>query len=754
MSDIIRIQGHSYILATSPRIGGRHLTLKQGDSFAVFDRFGDLGTVGAAEQGVYHRGTRVLSQHEFRLGTQRPLLLSSNAHERHPFVAADLTNPDIQMGEQRVLPRGTIHIFRAQFLWEGALYHRIRVHNYGDVALESDLLFLFDADFLDVFEVRGMKRAQHGTRRHEVGETWVRLCYDGLDGLTRQARLEFSTRPAELTAGSARFSVRLPPDQPIDLLHVVSFEQDPGEPPSLELFGRRREELVAPREPPHAGMVSTTNEYFNHWIDRSVADLHMLVTETDHGPYPYAGVPWFSTVFGRDGLITALQCLWLDPRMAKGVLSLLAHTQASEERASQDAEPGKIVHEMRDGEMANLGEVPYFRYYGSADSTPLFLMLAAAYFERTGDRALIEAIWPNLERALDWIDHYGDLDGDGLVEYSRRRPDGLVNQGWKDSDDSVSHADGALAQGPIALCEVQGYVYAAKRDIAGMAHRCGRAALGGRLEHEAERLRQAVEERFWLEELGTYALALDGAKRPCRVKASNAGHLLFCGLPGRERAHRVADTPAAGRAQLRLGHSHPGRPREALQPHVLPQRLGVAARQRHHRRRPGPLRPDRPGHAGADRPVRRRPARRPQSPARAVLRVHPPVRPGPDPVSGGLHSPGLGRRRGVPGVAGQSGPDHHRRPAAGGVHAAAPAALPADGRTARPAGGRRLDRPAVDPPPPQRLVHRPPARRRHSDPGRDVSMGEKSRQAFSRPSQSAWPTLSCGHTLELSQPIL
>ncbi len=232
--------------------------------------------------------------------------------------------------------------------------------------------------------------------------------------------------------------------------------------------------------------------------------------------------------------------LWVDPEIARGELGFLAATQATEIGPLADAEPGKILHEMRQGEMARLGEVPFRRYYGSVDATPLFVMLAGRYFERTGDLQTINALWPQIEAALNWIDEYGDADNDGFLEYHRKNADGLVNQGWKDSHDSIFHADGRAAQGPIALCEVQAYVYAAKRLAASMARACGLAAQAATWDTQASALRERFDDLFWCEELSTYALALDGDKQPCRVRASNDGHALFAGIVSQERAERVA----------------------------------------------------------------------------------------------------------------------------------------------------------------------------------------------------------------------
>ena len=544
--EVIRVRDAFYIRSSSSRIDVRTRVLKQGDTFGVFDRFGDIDTFGTGELGMYYQDTRFLSRLTLKLGKDRPLLLSSTVREDNAVLAVDATNPDVSRNGETVVPRGIVHIYRTKILWKRTCQERLRIHNYGRVAMDFSFSLEFDADFADIFELRGMTRERRGRRLEtEIGQGMVVLAYEGLDRRPRRTRIVFDPPPSRLSESAASYQIRLEPGEDASYRWVIACEVDADSRAQIKpCYEEVVQEAASAAESAHARqpLIFTSNEQFNDWLNRSLADLEMMRTETPYGPYPYAGVPWFSTEFGRDGIITALQCMWFDPSLARGVLAYLAATQADTENPEQDAQPGKILHETRAGEMAVLGEIPFKRYYGTIDATPLFIMLAGAYYRRTGDRAFAESIWPNVERALSWIDHYGDIDSDGFVEYTRRSKLGLINQGWKDSHDAVFHADGTSAEGPIALCEVQGYVYAAKLAAAELAKLFGDDARARDLSKQAKTLLRRFEESFWCDELSTYALALDGRKQPCRVRTSNAGHCLFAGIASAGHARRVAGT--------------------------------------------------------------------------------------------------------------------------------------------------------------------------------------------------------------------
>jgi glycogen debranching enzyme len=531
-----------YIPATGSATRPRR-ALKYDDTFVVLDSHGDIGASAGGPDGLFHRDTRFVSQLELLLNGMQPLLLGSNLRDDNMSFTADLTNPDMYFDNHLVLPKDTLHIVRTLFIWHDVAYQRLAVRNHGDHAVDLRLTILFDSDFADLFEVRGTRRARRGTIGHTVeGPGRSAVTYVGLDGKLRQTRFDFDPHPNELTATTASYRITLPPKEARPIFFSIGCGNP--EPPTPVPFLRG---LVAVHRDLRSGSfgaptVTTSNSVFNEVVCRSMADLSMLMTRTPQGRYPYAGIPWYSTTFGRDGLITALQMLWVAPQVAQGVLRRLAAYQATTDDPASDAQPGKILHEMRGGEMADLREVPFGLYYGSVDATPLFVLVAGLYGERTGDGGTMRELWPSIEAALGWIDGPGDVDGDGFIEYYRATDEGLANQGWKDSLDAIFHADGHLAEGPIALAEVQGYVYAAKLMAARWAERLGKAEQARRLQAEAISLAERFEQSFWCPELGLYAMALDGRKEPCRVRSSNAGQVLFTGIASPGRAAQVADS--------------------------------------------------------------------------------------------------------------------------------------------------------------------------------------------------------------------
>ncbi|VAW92697.1 Glycogen debranching enzyme [hydrothermal vent metagenome] len=544
MEDVIRVDDDWYVLASSSRTDDRTRVLKQDETFCLFDRYGDIQHIGAGEQGLYHEGTRFLSCYELTINNLRPLLLNSTVKQDNSAMTVDLTTPDIFSGNKISIHSGTLHIFRAKYLLGGAQYEHLRMINYGQHVLTTTIEIKFAADYYDIFQVRGIKREKTGTRLPQKDfKCSVRLGYKGLDDIERYTVITFSEEIKLIAPDTIQLQCKLEPHEEGNCYISISCQtgNEVNKPLPYETVVQQTNESIRLLSSKRASLFSS-NEQFNDWINRSAADLNMLTTDTPHGPYPYAGVPWFSTAFGRDGIITALQYLWLYPDVARGVLAFLSATQATTLDPAIDSEPGKILHETRAGEMAELGEIPFKAYYGTIDATPLYIVLAGKYYKRTGDRPFIESIWHNLERALEWIDKYGDRDGDGFVEYYRESDNGLVQQGWKDSNDSIFHHDGKPAEGPIALVEVQGYVYHAKKTMADFYKLFGETLRYQQLIADAARLKTKFNDVFWSDRISTYVIALDGNKKQCEVTSSNAGHTLYSGIASREYARRVADT--------------------------------------------------------------------------------------------------------------------------------------------------------------------------------------------------------------------
>jgi glycogen debranching enzyme len=550
--------------------------LKQGNLYLLTDAFGDVHP-DSRGLGLYDGDTRRLSCSILRVNGERPVLLQGSAGGNF-HGAIQLTNPRLERNvADKVRPEDALAsqklgIARDRRIAAGMLEERVRIENYAEIDEQVELTLELAADAADIFEVRGWTRVERGRQqRVAVRRDRVTFRYDGLDGRTTATHVAFN-EPADsvvpvdpdvagsVNAGWVRLTWRWPLAQgeARELSWVAWSVEGKAAKGSRRDEGHDDDERLFPEAPVfsadevaasyHAwnravSEIRTDNELVNLAIKRSISDLRLLVND---GPregerYLAAGVPWFTTLFGRDSIIASFQALCVRPQVAVETLEVLAALQAADDDPDRDAEPGKILHELRTGEMARTGELPFRPYYGSADATPLWLILLAATYDWTGDRELVDRLWPNAMRALEWIDRWGDRDGDGFVEYERRTPRGLVNQGWKDSSDGIRDREGRQARTPIALAEVQGYVFDAKIRIAGLARVRGDEALAARLEAEAESLRQRFEAAFWSDELACYAMALDGDKQQADAIASNAGHCLWSGIAAPDRANRVVD---------------------------------------------------------------------------------------------------------------------------------------------------------------------------------------------------------------------
>lgn len=555
------------------------LVLAENRVFLVTDNLGDVPIGNTRGYGLYHLDTRFLSALTLEINGFRPELLTSSA-EHNYLENIQLTNPSFILSDgTRVSPQ-TISIRRIRFI-NGSLEERIGLFSYNRFPVPIEIVLTFSADFRDMFEVRGYLSAPRGQvleptlggqpfSPESLSDT-VSLNYVGLDGLRRRTDVILEQQPTEramlpggelrvATAGlqipemkpveaelapmppavRVRYRLVLEPQRPYALTYSVLpvvDDQSPERPrarfdiAAAEI--RRSYEQDWLRE---CASVETSNAVFDQMLYRSEIDLRALLARYPSGPYPLGGVPWHSAPLGRDALITASQTLLLNPELAIGTLRFLAAHQGKEVNHWRDEEPGKIPHEVRYGELTNRGEVPYSPYYGSVDATPLFLILFGKLMDWLDDESLYEEFLPAVDRALDWIDLYGDLDGDGLVEYATHSPRGLRNQAWRDSEDSYRFPDGSLAEAPIASVEVQGYVYDAKVRLAGLFRRKGRVDQADRLEREARELRRAVDERFWMPDEDYYALALDHRKVQVPAVTSNPGHLLWSNAVEPERA--------------------------------------------------------------------------------------------------------------------------------------------------------------------------------------------------------------------------
>ena len=521
------------------------LALKSGAMFVCARRDGDIRPARASGEGLYIEDTRHLSELRLTVGGLPPVLLSSVMESGH-YAVINATNPVLRSAGGVPVAQETLNVRRTVLIAD-RLFYRVRVRNFGAKPVVTVAEVSLAADFADVFEVRGVGRETDGRVLEPVhDEDRVRFGYVAADGEHRETLVELEPSPARVRIDGGRvhvaWDVRLDVRDSISLWITVT-------PSGL---GAGYAEPTAARaaaalESAHAGwvgactQVTTDNELFDRLIDASVRDLHALMMPVGADQLPAAGIPWYVAPFGRDSLLSSCESLMINPEVARGALLVLAGLQAQSDEAWRDAEPGKILHELRAGELARTGHIPHTPYYGTVDATPLFLMVAGGYYRWTLDLDTMRQLRPALDAALRWIDEWGDRDGDGFVEYERRAPAGLINHGWKDSHDCIVHADGAIAEGPIALVEVQGYVYEAKLRIADVYEALGNAPRADRLRAEASELRAAFNEAFWDPDEGFFVLALDGRKAQVRSVTSNPAHCLYCGIVDDDKAAMMAE---------------------------------------------------------------------------------------------------------------------------------------------------------------------------------------------------------------------
>ena len=515
--------------------------LKHNDVFIVTDLCGDVPAGSDGGLGLYRSDSRFLSTYELRLNGRRPILLSHGV-DRAYVATFQLTNPTLQSAYGADIPKQSVSVRRTRFLHNG-VHERIGLQNCNQYPIEVELEMRFDADFVDIFEVRGFRpeRPMATPEPPVLTETGLIFGYRGIDGVRRSTEVVFNPVPT-LNQDRANMSVELGPQETFVLL--VDLLPDLGEGHREDDFHFDAALNALERQYKVWNLSCTRFKTDNELLDgglvwRNLEDLRVLCDDRPTGLFPTAGVPWYAVPFGRDALITSVQTLALNPQLAVGSLRYLACHQGTKVDRYREEEPGKILHEIRFGELANLGQIPHTPYYGTVDATPLFLVLLVELLEWTGDVDLLSELSPNVMAALEWIDRYGDLDGDGLVEYAQHSRIGVRNQGWKDSYDSLTENHGEPAPLPAALVEVQAYVYRAKSGLGRIFHKLGRTADGGRLQAEAAELRRRFEERYWMPAERFYAQALDRDKRQVESISSNPGHCLWSGIVDPDRAGQV-----------------------------------------------------------------------------------------------------------------------------------------------------------------------------------------------------------------------
>ncbi|WP_079526153.1 amylo-alpha-1,6-glucosidase [Halobacillus hunanensis] len=522
--------------------------MKDNELFLLTDKAGDIPPNHSYGLGLYKKDTRFLSDLSLTINGEKPILLSSEADSNY-ISSVLLTNPHITNGDKVVLWRESIEIKRVRFLYHDVFYETIKVKSYHPKSVDFSISLSFEADFSDMFIVRGFQNGKVGQKTGQTTiDNSITLTYEGSDENKRETNISWETDQDTTVVDNKvtiPFSLSHQEEKQITFKICPSINNDPIPNNSVE-------DALAQSAQVHRDWnkqlptIKTDHLPFQRLINRGFNDLHTLLTDVGQGKFPVAGLPWFGVPFGRDSLIAALQLLPFQPEIAKGTLRTMAHYQGKVKDEWRDEEPGKIMHEIRYGELANTNQIPFNPYYGTIDATPLFLVLMSEYLKWTDDIKFLEELLPNIEAALSWIDEYGDRDGDGFVEYFRGSSKGIANQGWKDSEDSIVHRNGDLAHAPIALAEVQGYVYHAKTGMADFYEAINKHQEAQQLKEQAVQLKQNFDEKFWMENQNFYAIALDKEKKQVGTLTSNPGHALFSGLIKDNRINSVVDSLTSG----------------------------------------------------------------------------------------------------------------------------------------------------------------------------------------------------------------
>ncbi|QHE60630.1 amylo-alpha-1,6-glucosidase [Rossellomorea vietnamensis] len=519
--------------------------IKENNLFLLTDEQGDITSEHSYGLGLYKNDTRYLSKLNVKINHQKPILLHSDGSENYMSTILS-TNPHQEEEGNLILWRESVEIERKRFIYEDVLYETIKTKNYYPNPVSFELSIEVDVDFNDMFIVRGFQTGKVGKRTgQKVEDQFLIFQYEGADGINRATNIHWDAEAKNVNEnGEVTFQVELQHEEERSItLMIVPLENGETRDDLLPVEEALQRLRVSYKEW-SAGLTKVETDYdpLQRLVDRGLSDLRVLLNDTGYGKFPVAGLPWFGVPFGRDSLIAALQMIAFQPQVAKGTLFTMASEQGTKVDPWRDEQPGKIMHEIRYGELANTNQIPFTPYYGTIDATPLFLVLLTEYVKWTGDVGTFKRLSDNVKNALKWIDQYGDRDGDLFLEYHQESSKGIANQGWKDSGDSIVHRNGDYADTPIALVEVQGYVYQAKQGLAAIYEALEDHETASRLKAEAKNLQERFEQEFWMDDLEFYAIALDRKKEKVGTITSNPGHVLFSGIMTGDRAEKVSQT--------------------------------------------------------------------------------------------------------------------------------------------------------------------------------------------------------------------